>query len=85
MIRHRTDSQVLTSAGQMDAALAAGVGADTLTALVELRAAWHQTGQMPAVTAEVAAVLHHQAVIEWDAVFVQAVRRYCESSRSSGE
>lgn len=75
MIRHRTDAQILASAGQLDAALTAGLPPDALAALVEMRAAWHETGRLPPVTVEVAAVLTHPAVAGWDAVFVAALRR----------
>jgi hypothetical protein len=75
VIRYRSDAQVLASAEQMDAALAAGLSPDALAALVEMRAAWHDTGALPAVSTDVAAVLGHPAAGEWDAVFIAALRR----------
>lgn len=83
MIRHRTDAQVIASAAQMDAALAAGLDPTVLAALVELRAVWHDTGTLPTASPEVAAILGHPAVGEWDAVFVTALRRKLSVPRRS--
>lgn len=77
MIRRRTDEQILASAAQMDVAIADGLPVDLLAALVQARAHWQTTGDLPVdvFTPEVAAGLAHPAAPAWDALFVTTARR----------
>jgi hypothetical protein len=74
MIRERSDEQVLTSAAQMDAALAAGLTSEDLATLVSARATWHEAGFVPQLPGLAEAIATAGAVA-WDAVFVAAARR----------
>lgn len=85
MIRERTDDQVLFSARQLDAAVAAGMTGEQMVTLVAARDVWHRTGTIRPIllTPDLIEAASHPAALEWDAVFVRAVRRKLSAPRSN--
>lgn len=84
MIRHRSNDQVLASAGQIDDLLAAGIDPALVTELVATRAAWQRTGVIRSITLTpaVTSAIAEPAVLQWDAVFTAAVRRALTNRRT---
>lgn len=61
---------------QIDQALAAGLSAEQVTALVIARHSWSICGQLDpiSVTSDLLTALAHRAAPEWDAIFVRRAR-----------
>lgn len=76
MIRERSDEQVVESARQMDAALAAGLEQDEVAALVMARHGWRALGQLDPTTIsdELYRALRNPAATTFDAIFVRRAR-----------
>lgn len=63
----------MSSAVQMDAAIAAGLSADQMVALVAARHAWQVLGRLDVATISegLYMALLHPAAAQWDAIFVR--------------
>lgn len=83
-MRARPDGQVLACAAQMDDALEQGLTVEQLIGLVESRACWWLTGEMPPLPADVVAALTIPAARAWDEVFVAAARQAVRGRRGVG-
>lgn len=76
MTRHRTDGQVVTSAAQIDDALARGLSEEQVVALVAARHAWRVLGAVDPTTisSDLLSALAHPAATGWDVIFVRRAR-----------
>lgn len=76
MVRNRTDGQVVSSAAQIDDALAAGLTANQLIALVAARHAWRVLGRLDptTITPHLTTALSTTAAESWDAIFTRRAR-----------
>jgi hypothetical protein len=77
VIRERTNIEVLSSAAQIDDAIAAGLSVEQMVALVAARHAWRILGQLDPTTMsdELLTGLALPAAVEWDAIFVRRARQ----------
>lgn len=87
MIRERTDEQVVFSARQLDAAIAAGLSGEQMVTLVAARDVWHRTGNIRRIllTPDLVDAAAHPAAHQWDAVFVRALRRTLGTATAPAE
>lgn len=74
--RERSDVQVVTSASQIDAALAAGLTEVQVVALVNARHGWQSLGQLDPTTisGDLYAALEHPGAVVFDGIFVRRAR-----------